>query len=179
MKQSLKPVIFLAGILLAVTLLVTAVIFFIPRDNTSFSWECFRLRLAVSDFLKDVEKEHYEDAFARVYRTDADGSFAEYSETLQKAWIQRVESLRKGSNTYLKDHSKLKVRKENGVFTVTVVLSVMRQGYNDPFYARGNTLSVVYDDGWKISAVSDYEIALQTDLEKALSGRFSSAEFED
>lgn len=179
MKQSLKPVLLLVGVLLVTALLVTAVIFFIPRDNTSFSWECFRLRLAVSGFLKDVEKERYEDAFARVYPTDADGSFAEYSETLQSAWIQRVESLRKDSNTYLKDHSQLKVRKENGAFTVTVVLSVMRQGYNDPFYAQGNVISVVYDDGWKIASVSDYEITLQTDLEKALSGRFSSAEFED
>ena len=177
MKQSLKSMLLPVGVLLTSALLVTAVIFFIPRDNTSFSWECFRLRLAVSDFLKDVEKERYEDAFTRVYCTDADASSLESSEELGTLWVQRVESLRKDANTYLKDHSKLKVRKENGTFTVTVVLSVVRQGYNDPFYAKGNVFSVVYDGGWKIASVSDYETSLQTDLEKALSGRFS--EFED
>ena len=172
MKKTLRSVLLPVGVLLVAVLLGTAVIFFIPRDNTSFSWECFRLRLAVSDFLKDVEKERFEDAFARVYCTDENGSALESSEVLQSAWKDRVSVLRKEGNTYLKDHSKLKVRKENGGFTVTVVLSVVRQGYNDPFYSQGNVVSVIYDGGWKIASLSDYEISLQTDLEKALSGRF-------
>lgn len=177
MNRFLKPIGICVGIFLTVFLLTLTVIFFIPRDNTSFSLECFRLRLALSDFFKDVEKERLDDAFDRVYCVSAeDGSLIPVSVACRKAWIDRVSSLRKNDNTYLKDYSDLSVRKENGQFIVSVTLSVIRQGYNDPFYAQGNDISVVYDDGWKIVSLSSYDPSLQTDLEKALSGRFTSSE---
>lgn len=176
MKLSLKPILIAVAALLVIVLAVTAVIFFIPRDNTSFSFECFRLRAEVADFLKDVEKERYDDAFARIACRDAGGRPVEASGDLQKIWVDRVSALRTADNTYLKDHSSLKVRKENGEFTVTVTLTVLRQGYNDPFYAKGTTLTVVNEDGWKIVSVSEYEPALQTPLEKALSGYFADGQ---
>ncbi len=177
MNRSLKPVFTFGGVLLALVFLVTAVIFFIPRDNTSFSFECFRLRLAVSDFLKDVEKGRFDDAFERVYCTSAeDGIQIEGNEKCRQTWIGRVYALRREDNTYLNGYSNLKVRKSEGEFTVTVTLSVLRQGYNDPFYSNGNVISVVYDDGWKIASVSQYDPSLQTDLEKALCGSFTSEE---
>lgn len=173
MNLSLKPILIAVAALLAVILAVVAVIFFIPRDNTSFSFECFRLRAEVADFLKDVEKGRYDDAFDRIACRDAGGRPVESTDELRKAWTDRVAALKDGDNTYLKDHSALKVRKENGEFTVTVTLSAMRQGYNDPFYAKGTTLTVVNEDGWKIVSVSEYEPALQTPLEQALSGYFA------
>ncbi len=177
MKRFLKPILICIGGLLVLALLVTAVIFFIPRDNTSFSFECFRLRSAVSGFLKDVEKERYDDAFDRVYCVESVGATPiEDPAACRGAWIGRVADLRDSDNTYLVDHSDLKVRKQNGEFTVTVTLSVTRQGYNDPFYANGNVITAVWDDGWKIVSLSAYETALQTDLEKALSGFFVPVE---
>ncbi len=177
MNRFLKPLGICIGIFLTVLLLTVTVIFFIPRDNTSFSFECFRLRLALSDFLKDVEKDWLDDAFDRVYCVSAeDGTPIPNSDACRKAWIDRVSSLRETDNTYLKDHSDLSVRKENGRFTVSVTLSVIRQGYNDPFYATGSVLTAVYDDGWKILSLSAYDPSLQTDLENALSGRFTAAE---
>ncbi len=173
MKLSLKPILIAVAALVAVVLAVVAVIFFIPRDDTSFSFECFRLRAQVADFLRDVENERYDDAFSRIACRDAGGRPVESSAELQKIWTDRVSALRTGDNTYLNDHSSLKVRKENGEFTVTVTLSVLRQGYNDPFYSKGTTLTVVDEDGWKIVSVSEYEPALQTPLEKALSGYFA------
>ena len=180
MKKNLKLILIAVSSTLAVIFAVTAVVFFIPRDNTSFSFECFRLRWAVSGFLKDVISEDYEDAFDRVYCTAEDGFPADSGEDLRKIWVSRVSSLRSGTdNTYIEDYSGLKVRKENGTFTVTVTLKVIRQGMNDPFYAKGSVLTVVYDDGWKISSVSEYTPDLQTPLEKALSGRFSAEESAD
>lgn len=177
MKKSLRPILISFGVLVVLVLTVTAVIFFIPRDNTSFSFECFRLRLAVSDFLKDVENQRFDDAFDMVYCTSSeDGSPINDKERCRQVWIDRVSALRTKDNTYLNGYSDLSVRKINGEFTVTVTLSVLRQGYNDPFYAEGSVISVVYDDGWKISSLSEYDLSLQTDLEKALCGSFTSAE---
>lgn len=178
MKKSVQSVLIPLAALIGLALTVTAVVFFIPRDNTSFSLECFRLRSAVSGFLKDVENERYDDAFETVYCTSAeDGRVLEATDACREAWTERVSALRNGTDgTYLKDFSDLSVRKENGEFIVTVTLSVIRQGYNDPFYADGSTFTVVYQDGWKISSLSGYETELQTDLEKALSGRFTSDE---
>jgi hypothetical protein len=177
MKRFLKPIGIGVGIFLTVFFLTVTVIFFIPRDNTSFSFECFRLRLSVSDFLKDVEKGRLNDAFDRVYCVSAtDNAPISDSTPYRDAWTSRVASLRKDDNTYLKDFSELTVRKENGQFTVSVTLSVIRQGYNDPFYADGSVLTVVYDDGWKILSLSAYDPSLQTDLERALSGLFTAEE---
>ena len=176
MKKALKPILISVCLAIAAALAVTAVIFFIPRDNTSFSWECFRLRLAVSGFLKDVEGERYGDAVDSLYCTSLeDGLPTEADDACRKAWVERVSALKK-ANTYLEDFSKLKVRKENGEFTVTVTLKVLRDGVNDPFYAKGTTVSVVEKDGWKISGISEYSYDLQTDLERALSGAFSAEE---
>ena len=174
--KRLKPLLTSVGGVLILSLIVTAVLFFIPRDNTSFSFECFRLRLAVSDFLKDLEKQRYDDAFDRIYALTEDGTSLESSEDLKEIWVNRVSELEKSNNTYLEGFSDLKVVKRNGEFTVTVTLSVIREGYNDPFYSNGNEISVIYEDGWKISSVSKEKVELQTPFEKALSGRFSSDE---
>ncbi len=179
MKKSVKIPLISGVALVAVALIVTAVIFFIPRDNTSFSWECFQLRMAVSGFLNDVEKERYDDAFSAIWCfAEEDGAHLPSAEGLQKAWTKRVSDLKTGTaGTYLADHSKLKVWKEEGEFYVSVQFSVTRQGYNDPFYANGSPILVEQEDGrWKIVSVSSYGMDLQTDLEKALSGAFSAQE---
>ena len=176
MKRFLKPLLISVGGALILALIVTSVIFFIPRDNTSFSFECYRLRLAVSGFLKDLEKQRYDEAFDRIYPISEDGTPLECSERLKEIWVERVSELETSTNTYLKDFSNLKVVKRNGEFIVTVTLSVIREGYNDPFYAGGSELSVIYDDGWKISSVTKEKEELQTPFEKALSGRFVSEE---
>ncbi len=177
MKRSLKPILIFVGTLFVLALIVAAVIFFIPRDNTSFSFECFRLRLVVSDFLKDVKCQRLDDAFDRIYCTSPeDGTPIEGNENCRQVWIDRVSALRIEDNTYLENYSDLKVRKSNGEFVVTVKLSVLRQGYNDLFYANENVLRVVYDKGWKIASLSEYDLSLQTDLEKALSGSFTPEE---
>lgn len=158
--------------LLTVSLIVTGVVFFIPRDNTSFSSECFSVRMAVSGFLKDIAAERYDRAFEALYCTDADGSPVEPSTALRQAWIERVSEQKKENNTYLLRYSDLSVRKQDGKMIVTVKLSVLRDGYADAFYNNGNVLTVVYSDGWKIASVSDEIPSLQTELERAISGRF-------
>ncbi len=179
MKKSVKFSLLIPAAVLALALIVTAVIFFIPRDNTSFSWECFQLRMQVSGFLKDVKKERYEDAFDAVWCfSEENGDHLPSDETLKALWVNRVSGLKTGKDaTYLDGYSKLKVRKENGDFYVSVVLSVTRQGYNDPFYANGSPILVELEEGkWKIVSVSSYGTDLQTNLEKALSGAFSAQE---
>ncbi|MBQ4322750.1 MAG: hypothetical protein IJC19_02285, partial [Clostridia bacterium] len=57
-----KWIILIPCMMLCLALVVTAVIFFIPRDNTSFSYECWQLRFAVSDFLDDIIDENYNSA---------------------------------------------------------------------------------------------------------------------
>ncbi|MBQ1273118.1 MAG: hypothetical protein IIY12_06460 [Clostridia bacterium] len=166
MKRFLKPILFgVAGGLL-VGLIAATVVFFVPRDNATFSFECFRLRFAVSDFLKDVKADRLDDAFDRI---DADSS-----EDLRAVWTARVSELKNKENTYLSDFSDLKVVKKDGEFIVTVTLSVVRQGYNDPFYANGSVITVTDESGsWKISSISEYEYAMQTPFEQALSGVFA------
>lgn len=178
MKPALKKILIAVSWVAVIALVVTAVVFFIPRDNTSFSFECFQVKMAVSDFLKDLENQRYDDAFDSLYCVSAeDGSPVEANEICRKAWTDRVAALRNGSEgTYLLDHSKLTVRKTDGVFQVSVILSVQRQGYNDPFYANGNLITVVYDDGWKISSVSAEPSALQTPFEKTVSGAMTADE---
>ncbi len=173
MNRRLKPIFALVGAVLVVGLIVTGVLFFIPRDNTSFSYECFRLRWAVSDFLKDVEKQRLDDAFDRVFLYSEAGA-VEKTDALRTAWTDRISDLKKNDNTYLNGFSRLKVAKKNGEFTVTVTLSVTRQGYNDPFYANGSEILVTEQDGaWYIREITGEDLALQTSLEKALSGRIS------
>ncbi len=174
MKRFLKPILFGAAGLLIVGILVTAVVFFLPRDNTSFSYECFRLRYAVSDFLKDVKSQRLEDAFDRVYPQSESGACLEKTEELRNLWVGRVSDLKQKENTYLADFSDLKVTKKNGEFTVTVTLSVIRQGYNDPFYATGNVILVVDKNGtWNVAGISGEDVSLQTPFEQALSGVFA------
>ena len=174
MKKSLKTILIGIAACLAVGLLIAVTVFFIPRDNTSFSFECFRLRCAASDFLKDVKQQRYDEAFDRIYCVSAeDDSPLTSGESFRDVWTQRVSALREKDNTYLNGFSDLSVRKEDGSFTFTVTLSVTRQGYNDPFYANGSVITAVYDGGWKFVSVSEYDPSLQTALEKALSGRFT------
>lgn len=166
MKRFLKPILLGVGGLLLIGLIAAIVVFFVPRDNATFSFECFRLRYEVSAFLKDVKADRWGDAFDRI---DADSS-----EDLRAVWTARVSELKNKENTYLSDFSDLKVVKKDGEFIVTVTLSVVRQGYNDPFYANGSVITVVNDNGtWKISSVSEYEFSMQTPLEQALSSVFA------
>lgn len=166
------PYIIGAAALLTVALLVTGVVFFIPRDNTSFSSECFSVRMAVSGFLKDIAAERYDRAFESLYCTDADGNPVDSSSALRQAWIERISDLKKEDNTYLLRYSDLSVRKQDGKMIVTVKLSVLRDGYADAFYNHGNVITVVYSDGWRISSVSDEIPSLQTEFERAVSGVF-------
>ncbi len=180
MNKTVKLLILGIAAVLAVALIVTAVIFFIPRDNTSFSWECFSLKMKVSGFLKDVQKERYDDAFDMIScYTDEEGASLS-PEVCRALWVKRVSDLKTGpEGTYLDGYSKLKVVKENGRFHVSVVLSVTRQGYNDPFYAKGSPVVLTESDGqWKIVSVSSYGEDLQTNLEKALSGAFTAEELQ-
>ncbi len=178
MNRVVKGILFSVALLLLVALIGGTVVFFIPRDNTSFSFECFRVRLAVSGFLKDLEKGRYDKAVDFVYFVSSeDGSAVASDETVRSAWVERVSSLKQGTaNTYLDGYENLSVRKENGKILVTVFLSVQRQGTKDPFYNDGNSVSVIYQDGWKISSVSDYSFALQTDFERAVSGVVTALE---
>lgn len=174
--------VYLVGAASAVLLaaLVLLIVFFIPRDNTSFSFECFRVKMAVAGFLKDVEKERYADAFDGLYCVSAQsGDALGESESLRNLWVKRLSDLRNGQDaTYLDGFSSLKVKKVNGEFRVTVVLKVVRQGYNDPFYANGSEITVVSDDGvWKVLSVSSEDVSLQTPFEKKISGYFSADEW--
>lgn len=171
MNPSVKRIFIGVGALLVLGLIVLSVVFFIPRDNTSFSFECFRLRMTVSGFLKDLEQERYEDAFRSVYCIGEDGAPVSSDETVEKIWVDRVSALRNSaSNTYLADFSHLTVRKVDGVMQVSVLLTVQRQGAKDPFYSDGSVIIVVYDDGWKIQSLSSQPADLQTPFEKAVSG---------
>lgn len=178
MRNPFKSILLSVSILLAAVFLITAVVFFIPRDNTSFSFECFQVRAAVSGFLKDLKKERYDDAFDSVYCFSAEDGSAVFSESCRDVWTKRVEGLRSGEeSTYLSDFSDLRVRKVDGNFQVTVLLFVQRQGYNDPFYSNGNVITVIYEDGWKISSVSGEPVGLQTPFEKAVSGCMTESDW--
>lgn len=179
MNPSVKRILTGAAALLLFGFIVLAVVFFIPRDNTSFSFECFRLRMTVSGFLKDLEKERYEDAFRSVYCFGEDGAPIASDETVEKLWVDRVSQLRNStSNTYLADFSDLTVRKVDGQMQVSVLLTVQRQGAKDPFYSEGSVITVVYDDGWKIQSLSSQPAELQTPFEKAVSGLVCEGELE-
>ncbi|MBO5222610.1 MAG: hypothetical protein J6C26_09890 [Clostridia bacterium] len=174
-----KWIILIPCMMLCLALVVTAVIFFIPRDNTSFSYECWQLRFAVSDFLDDIIDENYNSAAQSVCFVSAeDGRELKSNDIHRGIWCRRMEALRKGvRNNYLEDYNELSVRKENGVFVVTVLLTVQYQGQPDTFYDDPHVLTVVEVDGeWKIASIS--EEAIQTDFEKAISGVISAAELE-
>lgn len=175
--KNLKRLLALGGGLLALAFLVTVVIFFIPRDNTSFSFECWKLRWSVSSFLDDVADGDFEDAAESVYFLSEEGNPLDSTEDLRKVWAKRLSDLRSGvRNNYLTDFSDLSVRKENGVMTVTVLLHIDLQGMEDKFYdGLPHTLTVVEtEDGWKISGITDEKV--KTDFEKAISGVISASE---
>lgn len=178
MRSSVKRILIAVLSLVVLAFVVTAVIFFIPRDDTSFSFECFRAKAAVSGFLKDLENERYDDAFDAVYCFSAENSSpVESTDACRNAWTGRVVALRTGTDaTYLSDFSDLKVRKVNGEMQISVLLSVQRQGYNDPFYSNGSVITVVYDGEWKIASVSAESVELQTPFEQAVSGRLTESE---
>ena len=175
--QLQKRLLLLGGGILLLAFLVTAVIFFIPRDNTSFSYECWKLRWSVSSFLDDVADGDFADASESVYFLSEEGSPLVFSEDLCKIWAKRMADLRTGvRNNYLTDFSDLSVRKENGVMTVTVLLHIDLQGMEDKFYdGLPHTLTVVEtEDGWKVSGITDEEV--KTDFEKAISGVITASE---
>ena len=162
---------------LLLALLVTGIVFFIPRDNTSFSYECFRLRFAVSGFLGDVIDGDFSEAAQSVYFVSAeDGTPIPTTDALCAAWAKRMTALKDGiRNIYLADYTDLIVRKENGVLSATVTLDVMLQGQTDTFSKAPYTLTVVEtEEGWKIAALTEQE--LLTDFEKAISGVISAEE---
>jgi len=172
-----KTLVAVAGSLLILVFLITAVVFFIPRDNTSFSYECWKLRFRVASFFGDVIDGDFSDAAEDVYFVSAeDGGVLAADDAVRTAWVSRMEALRTGiQNNFLADYSDLTVRKENGKMIVTVLLSVERQGYPDKFYRGHHTLSVVEtEDGWKIAGITEEPI--KTDFEKAISGVISASE---
>lgn len=162
---------------LAVAFAVTATVFLIPRDNTSFSYECWQLRGTLSDFLDHLcEKDFAAAAETVCFISEEDGSVLQSDSALRALWAKRMQDLGSGvSNTYLKSYEDLSVRKENGEMIVTVSLQVMRQGFPDTFYQNApHRIFVVCTDGaWKFVGISDAE--LQTDFEKCISGRISSS----
>ena len=167
------------ALLLVIAFVATAVVFFIPRDNTSFSYECYRLKSAVSDFLDDLMDEDYASAARSVSFYSAENKAPlESTEALRSIWAKRMKALRDGvRNIYLSDYNDLSVRKENGVFTVTVLLNVQLQGQADTFSKDPYTLTVAEtEDGWKISDITEQTVL--TDFEKAISGAIFAAETE-
>lgn len=161
---------------LFVAFAATATVFFIPRDNTSFSFECWQLRSTLSAFFDDLCDGNYADAAEKVYFvSEKDGTPLKSDSALRALWAKRMQDLGSGvSNTHLKSYEDLSVRKENGKMIATVSLQVMRQGFEDTFYQNApHRISVIVSEGtWKIAGISDAE--LQTDFESCISGRISS-----
>ena len=178
MKSVKKRYVLIPLAVLVLAFAVTATVFFIPRDNTSFSYECWQLRSAVSDFLDHVCDGAYDKAAKSVFFvSESDATPLASSETLREQWAARMNDLATwASNTYLESYSDLSVRKEQGEMVVTVLLQIRRQGAPETFYQGiPHRLIVVRSDGvWKIQGISEEK--LQTDFEKCISGRITPAE---
>lgn len=178
-KKINKWFVFIPSALVVLAVVITGIVFFVPRDNTSFSYECFRLRLAVSGFLGNlIDGDHASAAEAVQFRAAESGEVLESTEALRSLWARRVEDLRKGvRNHHLADYSELSVRKEQGAMIVTVLLDVQLQGQADTFSKDPYTLTVVEtEDGWKIATLTENSVL--TDFERAVSGLISAEELE-
>lgn len=170
-KRSLPK--FLPLLLGAVAILLLAaffLVFFLPRANATFSYECFTAERTVEKFLDALIDCDYAKAVRYVGFTDENGEKLS-DDDLSSVWMDRVRDQQEGAaETFLISYEDPIVEKIDGEMTVTVFLTVRRAGGSDGFYANGNSFTLIRDGGWRITSVSSEEYGLQTSYEKALSG---------
>lgn len=153
-------------------ILLAALLFFIPRRNARFSWDCFRARAAVSSYLKNVKAGNFAEAAELVSFTSVDGRELPSDEENRQRWISRIQDLRQGiKQNYLLDYSDLSVVKVDGEMQVSVTLNVSIQGGGDKLSSGTTSVFIKKVDGdWRIVSVSEYEYEKKSQYERALSG---------
>ncbi len=135
----------------------------------SYAFKIYQTRTVAADFLYNVSKGDFNQAFDYVayfdFASDIEPKIS--YEDAKKAWVGRISEL-KSKDIYVKSYSGLRVWTDdtypNGEVTLTVVESGVERKY------RAKIHFAPYSKEWKIQNIYSWNDGNQSELEKALYG---------